>query len=63
MVEARKSRKDGGSSQKLMLFMQGNAVSGVLIISGTSQLPNPPIIIGVTMKKIIMKVWALTITL
>lgn len=51
--EARRSRKEGGSSQKLMLFIRGNAMSGAPIISGTSQFPNPPIMIGITIKKII----------
>ena len=61
--EASRRRKDGGSSQKLMLFMRGKAMSGAPIISGTSQFPKPPIIIGMTMKKIITKAWAVTITL
>lgn len=61
--EASKSRKEGGRSQKLILFIRGNAISGAPIISGTSQLPNPPIIIGITIKKIITKAWAVTITL
>lgn len=47
--------RDGGSSQKLMLFIRGNAISGAPIISGTNQFPKPPIIIGITMKKIITK--------
>lgn len=51
--EARRSRKEGGSSQKLMLFIRGNAMSGAPIISGISQFPNPPIMIGITIKKII----------
>jgi len=46
-----------------MLFIRGNAISGALTISGTSQFPNPPIIVGITKKKIIMKAWAVTITL
>lgn len=46
---------EGGRSQNLRLFIRGNAISGVLIIKGSSQLPNPPIMIGITMKKIIMK--------
>jgi len=54
---------DGGSNQKLILFIRGNAISGAPIINGISQFPNPPIIIGITMKKIIMKAWAVTITL
>lgn len=61
--EARRSRKDGGSSQKLMLFIRGNAMSGAPIMRGTNQFPNPPIIIGITIKKIITKAWAVTITL
>lgn len=38
-------------------------MSGVVNISGISQLPNPPIIIGMTKKKIIMNAWAVTIVL
>lgn len=50
--DASSNRKDGGSSQKLMLFIRGKAISGAPIISGTSQLPKPPIIMGITIKKI-----------
>lgn len=46
-----------------MLFIRGNAISGAPIIRGISQFPNPPIITGITKKKIIMKAWAVTITL
>lgn len=46
-----------------MLFIRGKAISGAPIIKGTNQLPNPPIIIGITIKKIITKAWAVTITL
>lgn len=63
MEDANSRRKDGGSSQKLMLFIRGNAMSGAPIIRGTNQFPNPPIIIGMTMKKIITKACAVTITL
>lgn len=45
----------GGSNQNLMLFMRGKAISGAPNISGTSQLPKPPIKIGITIKKIITK--------
>lgn len=55
--------KDGGNSQKLMLFIRGNAMSGAPTIIGTSQLPNPPIIIGITIKKIITNACAVTIEL
>lgn len=47
--------KDGGKSQKLILFIRGKAISGAPNIKGTSQFPNPPIIIGITIKKIIIK--------
>jgi hypothetical protein len=42
----------GISSQKEMLFMRGKAMSGAPIINGTNQLPKPPIMAGMTMKKI-----------
>ena len=45
----------GGSSQNLMLFIRGKAISGALTIRGTSQLPKPPIMVGITKKKIMMK--------
>ena len=32
-------------------------------IRGISQFPNPPIRIGITIKKIIIKAWAVTTTL
>lgn len=41
----------------------GNAMSGAPIISGTSQFPKPPIMMGITIKKIMTKAWAVTITL
>lgn len=46
-----------------MLFIRGNAMSGAPIIRGINQFPKPPIIIGMTIKKIITKAWAVTITL
>lgn len=61
--EASSRRNEGGSSQKLMLFIRGNAMSGAPIIMGISQLPKPPIITGITIKKIITKACAVTITL
>ena len=53
----------GGSNQNLMLLRRGNAMSGHPSINGRSQLPKPPIIIGITIKKIITNAWAVTITL
>ena len=61
--DASRRRNEGGSSQKLMLFIRGNAMSGAPIIRGTSQFPKPPIIIGITIKKIMTKAWAVTTTL
>ena len=55
--------KDGGRSQNLILFSRGKAISGAPSISGTSQFPNPPIITGITRKKIIRKAWAVTMVL
>jgi len=55
--------RDGGRSQNLMLFIRGKAMSGAPIIKGTNQFPKPPIIIGITIKKIIMKACAVTMTL
>ena len=46
-----------------MLFIRGNAISGAPNIKGTNQFPNPPTMIGITIKKIITKAWAVTITL
>jgi hypothetical protein len=54
---------EGGRSQNLILFIRGNAISGEPIIRGTSQFPKPPIIIGITIKKIMMKACAVTMTL
>lgn len=38
-------------------------MSGVPSISGISQFPKPPIMMGMTMKKIMMNAWAVTNTL
>ncbi len=35
--------------------MRGNAMSGAPIISGTNQLPKPPIIAGMTMKNTMIR--------
>lgn len=61
--EINKNLRAGGKSQKLILFIRGKAISGADVIIGTNQFPNPPIMIGITMKKIITKAWAVTITL
>jgi hypothetical protein len=54
-IEVSSSANEAGSSQNEMLFMRGNAMSGAPIISGTNQLPKPPIIAGITMKKIMIR--------
>jgi len=46
---------EGGNNQNLILFKRGKAISGAPNIRGTNQFPNPPIIIGITVKKIITK--------
>ncbi len=53
----------GTKNQNLILFNRGNAISGAPNIKGTNQLPNPPIKIGMTIKKIIIKACAVTTTL
>lgn len=46
--------KEGIKSKKLILFKRGKHKSIVLIIKGINQLPKPPIIAGITIKKIII---------
>ena len=53
----------GGISQKEMLFMRGNAMSGAPIIIGIIQLPKPPITAGMTTKNTIKRACAVTSTL
>lgn len=62
-LDITKNDREGGNNQNLMLFIRGNAISGLPSIRGTNQFPKPPIIIGITIKKIIMNAWAVTITL
>ena len=47
-----RSKTDGGSSQKFILCIQGNAKLSAPVITETSQFLNLPIIICVTIKKI-----------
>ena len=63
MAENTRRISEGGSNQNLMLFNRGNAMSGAASIRGTNQFPNPPIITGITRKKIIKKACAVTIVL
>ena len=43
--------------------MRGKAMSGAPIISGTNQLPKPPMRAGMTMKKTMIRPWPVTKTL
>jgi hypothetical protein len=61
--EIRSSANEAGNSQNEMLFMRGNAMSGAPIISGTNQLPKPPIKAGISVKKIMIRPCAVTNTL
>jgi hypothetical protein len=54
---------DGGSNHNEILFILGKAMSGAPIIIGINQLPNPPTITGITIKKIIIKACAVIKTL
>ncbi len=62
-IEISSSVIAAGSSQKETLFMRGNAMSGAPIMSGTNQLPKPPIIAGITMKNTMMRPCPVTNTL
>jgi len=55
--------KEGISNQNLILLIRGKHKSTVLIIKGINQFPNPPIIAGITIKKIIIIACVVTIEL
>jgi hypothetical protein len=61
--EVTRSVKAITMSQNEMLFMRGKAMSGAPIISGTIQLPKPPMVEGMTMKNTMIRPWAVTKTL
>jgi len=52
-----------GNNQKLKLLRRGKLISGAPNIRGNIQLPKPPIIVGITIKKIINKACAVIIEL
>ena len=57
------NNRAGNKNQNLILFNRGKAISGAPNIKGINQFPNPPIKIGITIKKIMTKACAVTITL
>jgi len=61
--EKSKRQRAGGSNQNERLLRRGKAISGAPIRRGANQLPKPPIIVGITKKKIIIKAWAVTTVL
>jgi len=61
--ESRSKKREGGNNQKERLFSRGKDISGEPIMRGVSQLPKPPISVGITKKKIMIKAWAVTIEL
>jgi len=63
MLDDNNNNNDGGNNQKLKLFKRGKAISAAPNIKGTNQLPNPPIIEGITIKNIIINACAVTTTL
>lgn len=50
--DIRSKNNAGGKSQNLILFSRGKTISGTPSIKGTNQFPKPPIITGITIKKI-----------
>lgn len=61
--ERRRRKRAGGRSQNDKLLRRGKAISGAPIRSGANQLPKPPIMVGITKKKIIIKACAVTTVL
>lgn len=55
ILEHSRSNREGGNNQKDKLLRRGKAMSGAPIKRGVIQLPNPPINVGITKKKIIVK--------
>lgn len=57
------SCNNGVTSPNLMLFVRGHVLSGDPNIGRTYQFPSSPIIIRITIKKIITNACAVTVTL
>jgi hypothetical protein len=63
-IEDNNSKEKAGiKSQNLKLFIRGKIISTTPNNKGINQFPKPPIEIGITAKKIMIKAWAVTITL
>jgi hypothetical protein len=62
-MDISKKETEGGRSQKEKLFRRGKLMSGHPKSTGSIQLPNPPIKIGITEKKIIISAWEVTTVL
>jgi hypothetical protein len=62
-LEINNRNNEGVNNQNDILFNLGKAISGAPSIIGTNQFPKPPIKMGITIKNIITKAWAVTITL
>src|SRR4051812_19871563 len=61
--ENNSSAREDGSNQNEMLFMRGTAMGGPPIMSGTNQLPTPPMRVGMTRKNTMIRPWPVTNTL
>lgn len=62
-LDSNKKKRAWGKIQKLKLLRRGKAKSGRPTSIGISRLPKPPIRIGMTVKKIIIRAWLVTVTL
>ena len=61
--DMRRSKNDGGSSQKFTCFIWGNVTSGAPVISGPSLFSSPAIIMGTTVENIITSAGTVITTL
>lgn len=50
-----KNIREGGKNQNLILLSRGYCISGDNVIKGINQLPKPPIIVGIIIKKLLIK--------
>jgi hypothetical protein len=58
--DASKRHNEGGNNQNEMLFLRGKALSTDPNLMGTNTFPKPPILVGLTKKKILMKACPVT---